>query len=85
MGPSLDCGDDTRPSAGDHPGDLAAACGENIETLYTYVYWHAWGCLDEPCRQAVLLAMPLINEQGGDLDPIEQISQLHPTARCARR
>lgn len=59
--------------------DLAAARGENIETLYTYVYWHAWNCLDEPCRQA-LLAMPLINEAGGDLDLIQQISQLPPIA-----
>jgi len=57
--------------------DLAAARGASIEALYTYIYRRSWECLDELCRRA-LLAMPLVSEQGGELELIRQISQLRP-------
>ncbi|MFZ2359375.1 MAG: ATP-binding protein [Anaerolineae bacterium] len=55
--------------------DLAAARGESVEALYTYIYRRAWDHLDELCRRA-LLAMPLVSEHGGNLDFLAQISQL---------
>ncbi len=57
--------------------DLAAARGELVEALYTYIYRRAWDYLDELCRRA-LLAMPLVSEHGGNLDYLAQISQLPP-------
>jgi hypothetical protein len=57
--------------------DLGAARGETIESLYIYIYRRSWECLDEMCRRA-LLAMPLVSEQGGDLELLQEISQLRP-------
>lgn len=57
--------------------DLAAARGQSVESLYTYIYRRAWDHLDELCRRA-LLAMPLVSEHGGNLDYLAQISQLPP-------
>ncbi len=57
--------------------DLAAARGESVESLYTYIYRRAWDRLDELCRRA-LLAMPLVSEHGGSPDYLAQISQLPP-------
>ena len=57
--------------------DVAAARGDSIEALYTYIYRQAWQSLDEPSRRA-LLAMPLVHEQGGELEFVQQVSQLHP-------
>jgi hypothetical protein len=55
--------------------DLAAARGDTVESLYTYIYRRAWECLDELCRRA-LLAMPLVSERGGSPDFLAEISQL---------
>lgn len=57
--------------------DLAAAQGESVEALYTYIYRHAWDSLDDLCRR-VLLAMPLVSERGGSLELLAEISQLRP-------
>ncbi len=55
--------------------DLAAARGQPIENLYTYIYWAAWNRLGELPRRA-LLAMPLVTERGGSLDFVAQVSGL---------
>ncbi|MCP4289823.1 MAG: hypothetical protein GY792_36290 [Gammaproteobacteria bacterium] len=47
-------------------GDLTAARGRQVETLYRFIYRQAWGHLAERERQ-VLLAMPLVPVQGGSL------------------
>ena len=57
--------------------DLAAARGQPIENLYTYIYWAAWNRLGELARRA-LLAMPLVTERGGTLDYLAQVSGLDP-------
>jgi hypothetical protein len=57
--------------------DLAAARGQPIENLYTYIYWTAWNRLGEVARRA-LLAMPLVTERGGSLDFVAQVSGLDP-------
>ncbi len=57
--------------------DIAAARGESIEALYTHIYRRIWMSLDEPSRRA-LLAMPLVSEQGGELELVQQICQLSP-------
>lgn len=44
--------------------DLVAARGKQAEALYTFIYRRAWELLDENAR-ALLLAMPLVSEQGG--------------------
>lgn len=55
--------------------DLAAARGQPIENLYTYIYQTAWNRLGELARRA-LLAMPLVAERGGSLDFVAQVSGL---------
>lgn len=47
--------------------DLAAARGETVAGLYNYIYRRAWENLNEDARR-VLLLMPLISEEGGDLE-----------------
>lgn len=55
--------------------DLAAARGQKIELLYTFIYRRAWEMLTEPTRQ-VFLAMPLVTNMGGSADYLVQISGL---------
>lgn len=55
--------------------DLAAARGEPVEALYTYIYWAAWQRLGELPRRA-LLALPLLTERGGSLEQVAAISGL---------
>lgn len=59
--------------------DLAAARGEPVENLYTYIYWAAWNRLGELPRRT-LLAMPLLTERGGSLEQVAAISGLAPAA-----
>ena len=44
--------------------NLLRARGKQAEALYTFIYQHTWELLDETAR-AVLIAMPLVSEQGG--------------------
>lgn len=60
-------------------GDLRGAQGSAVTGLYTHIYWQAWQALSEEARQ-VLLAMPLVPPDGGDLDLLATISQLSPDA-----
>lgn len=60
-------------------GDLRAALGSAVTSLYTHIYWQAWQTLSEEARR-VLLAMPLVPPDGGDLDLLATISQLSPDA-----
>ena len=52
---------------GDVLADLASARGKKFESLYTYIYRRAWDNLEEEARK-VLLLMPLVTEDGADLD-----------------
>lgn len=54
---------------------LRGAQGQSALNLYTYVYRRAWDSLDEN-EQRVLLAMPLIVEQGGGLEDVAAVSGL---------
>ena len=56
---------------------LRGARGQSALNLYTYVYRKAWDSLGEN-EQSVLLAMPLIREQGGELDDVAAVSGLPP-------
>ena len=60
---------------GDVLDDLSAARGEKIEHLYTYIFRHAWDNLDEATRK-VLLLMPLVTEEGADLDFLTSMGQV---------
>lgn len=60
---------------GDVLDDLTAARGQKIENLYTYIYRRAWENLDEPTRRVFLL-MPLVTEDGADMDYLAGMSQL---------
>lgn len=57
--------------------DLRAAQGSAASGLYTHIYQQAWQALDEEARR-VLLAMPLVNPDGGDLDLLAAITNLSP-------
>jgi hypothetical protein len=46
--------------------DLYEARGQEVESLYTYLYFQAWKHLDEVAQQ-VFLAMPLVSDAGGDM------------------
>lgn len=54
---------------------LRAARGQPILNLYTYVFRNAWDSLGEEDRR-VFLAMPLVTEQGGDLEQVADVSGL---------
>jgi tetratricopeptide (TPR) repeat protein len=55
--------------------DLAAVNSRKVESLYTFIYRRAWDNLDEPARR-LLLAMPLTDSHGGDLDFLASVSAL---------
>lgn len=55
--------------------DLVNAQGSQAEALYTYIYWHAWSQLS-PTEQDVLVAMPLVNEQGGNIELLTAMCEL---------
>ena len=55
--------------------DLAAVNSRKVESLYTFIYRRAWDNLDEPARR-LLLAMPLTDSHGGDLDFLAIVSAL---------
>ncbi|MBX3051894.1 MAG: hypothetical protein KF753_10495 [Caldilineaceae bacterium] len=57
--------------------DLRRAQGRAAGGLYSYIYGQAWQSLDENARR-VLLAMPLVNPEGGDLDLLAAITELPP-------
>jgi hypothetical protein len=46
--------------------DLQEARGQEVENLYTYIYFHAWEHLDDVARQ-VFLAMALVSHVGGEI------------------
>jgi hypothetical protein len=54
--------------------DLTAARGQAIEQLYTHIYRNAWERLNEDERD-LLLVMPLINENGAEIDLIADIAE----------
>lgn len=58
---------------------LKTAQGGAVENLYTFIYRQAWENLDEDSRR-VLLIMPLIGEQGADLDYLLQFAEQEPCA-----
>ena len=55
--------------------DLASVNSRKVESLYTFIYRRAWDNLDEPARR-LLLAMPLTDSHGGDLDFLAIVSAL---------
>jgi len=55
--------------------DLASVNSRKVESLYTFIYRRAWDNLDEPARR-LLLAMPLTDSHGGDLDFLASVSAL---------
>ncbi len=55
--------------------NLRLAQGQAVENLYRHLYWHSWQSLSDLARQ-VLVTMPLVAEQGGDLAQIVAMSQL---------
>jgi hypothetical protein len=59
--------------------DLAAAQGQTVENLYTFIYRQAWDTLDEVTRR-VLLAMPLVAEGEGTLEHLAALSGIEPAA-----
>jgi hypothetical protein len=56
-------------------GDLAHSRAGVVEELYRHIYWQTWRTLSEPAR-ALLLAMPLVAETGGEPDYLQALSQL---------
>lgn len=60
-------------------GDLAAARGAAVQSLYTYIYRFAWDSLDERARR-VLLAMRSVGPEGGDPDEVAQASHVSSDA-----
>ncbi len=54
---------------------LRGAQGQSALNLYTYVYRKTWDSLGENERR-VLLAMPLMKEQGGGLEDVAAVSGL---------
>ncbi len=57
--------------------DMRAAQGAAAAGLYTHIYQRAWQALDEAARR-VLLAMPLVKPEGGDLNLLSAITDLPP-------
>lgn len=55
--------------------DLSGARTRSVEALYTYIYRRTWELLDEPA-QDLLLAMPLVSEQGGRFDLLQTMVEL---------
>lgn len=55
--------------------DLSGARTHSVEALYTYLYQRAWELLDASA-QDLLLAMPLVSEQGGRLALLATITEL---------
>ncbi|MCO5209888.1 MAG: AAA family ATPase [Caldilinea sp.] len=55
--------------------DLATVNSRKVESLYTFIYRRAWDNLDEPGRR-LLLAMPLTDSLGADLDFLAAVSAL---------
>lgn len=55
--------------------DLATVNSRKVESLYTFIYRRAWDNLDEPGRR-LLLAMPLTDILGADLDFLAAVSAL---------
>lgn len=47
--------------------------------LYTHIYQQAWQTLDEEARR-ILLAMPLVNPEGGDIDLLAAITAISLTS-----
>ncbi len=58
--------------------DLTQARTRSAAALYTYIYQRAWALLDAPA-QDLLLAMPLVSEQGGGEALLQAMCEL-PTA-----
>lgn len=56
-------------------GNLQRAQGSAATGLYTHIYQQAWQTLDEEARR-ILLAMPLVNPDGGDIDLLAAITDL---------
>lgn len=57
--------------------NLRSAQGGASVGLYTHIYQQAWLALSEEARQ-ILLAMPLVSPEGGDLELLTAISDLPP-------
>ncbi|MCB0187505.1 MAG: hypothetical protein KDE31_24720, partial [Caldilineaceae bacterium] len=57
--------------------DLEAAHGEKAENLYHFIYRRAWEHLQETERR-VLLAMPLVIAEGGNLAYLQATSRVEP-------
>jgi hypothetical protein len=55
--------------------DLRQARGPRIEELYTHIYYRAWTALNAK-EQAVLLAMPLVADEGSELMLLQAMCQL---------
>lgn len=55
--------------------DLMGARSRSVEVLYTYIYQQAWTLLDA-AAQDLLLAMPLVSEQGGRLELLQTMVDL---------
>lgn len=55
--------------------NLRKAQGSAIAGLYTHIYQQVWHSLDEEARR-ILLAMPLVSPDGGDLELLSSISGL---------
>jgi hypothetical protein len=56
-------------------GDLAKSRPGPIEELYRHIFWQTWQTLSPPAR-ALLGAMPLVAESGGDTAYLQAISGL---------
>jgi len=54
---------------------LLQAQGSAATGLYTHIYQQAWQALGEETRR-ILLAMPLVNPEGGDIDLLAAITDL---------
>lgn len=54
--------------------DLTQARTRSVEALYCYIYQRIWTMLDEPAQE-VLLAMPLVSEQGGAFALVDAMIQ----------
>jgi Cdc6-like AAA superfamily ATPase len=55
--------------------DMLAARGHQIEALYTYIYGQAWQRLGA-VEQDVLIAMPLVSEEGGRFEMLAAMCEL---------
>ncbi len=61
--------------------DLYGAQGSAATGLFTHIYWQAWQALNDEAR-FLLLAMPLVNPEGGDLNLLTAITQLPSDVLC---